>query len=75
MKRLKLDSSQIWLVFVRRDAIVYAGFDKDKAFAWLEKADADHSIYLAFLKLEPMMDSLHDDPRCQDLERRAGVSQ
>ncbi|MGQ0762498.1 MAG: hypothetical protein ACT4OT_10870 [Acidobacteriota bacterium] len=56
--------------------IVYAGLDdKDKAFAWLEKAFADHSVFLAFLKLEPMMETLRSDPRWNDLERRVGVSQ
>src|SRR5262249_37248833 len=31
--------------------VVYAGMDeKDKAFAWLENAFADHSVFLAFLK-------------------------
>ncbi len=56
--------------------IVYAGLDdRDKAFAWLEKAFADHSVFLAFLKLEPMMESLHSDPRWNDLERRVGISQ
>jgi len=57
-------------------AIVYSGLeDKDKAFAWLGKAVADHSVFLAFLKLEPLLDTLHSDPRWNDLERRVGVSQ
>ena len=56
-------------------AVAYAGFDKEQAFAWLEKGFADHSVFLAFLKLEPLLDSLHSDPRWNDLERRVGVSQ
>jgi tetratricopeptide (TPR) repeat protein len=57
-------------------AIVYAGFDdKDKAFSWLDKAVADRSVILGFLKLEPLMESLHSDPRWPNLERRAGVSE
>jgi TolB-like protein/Tfp pilus assembly protein PilF len=56
-------------------AIVYAGLDdKNKAFGWLEKAFADHSVFLAFLKLEPLMEALRSDPRWTDLERRVGVS-
>jgi adenylate cyclase len=56
--------------------IVYTGFDdKDKAFAWLEKAFADHSVFLAFLKLEPLMEQLHSDARWNDLERRVGLNQ
>jgi len=56
-------------------AVVYAGFDdKDQAFAWLEKAFADHSVILAFLKLEPLLEPLQSDPRWKDLERRVGIS-
>ena len=55
--------------------VVYAGLDdKDKAFAWLEKAFKDHSVFLVFLKLEPLMDSLHSDTRWNDLERRVGIT-
>ena len=56
-------------------AVVYAGFDdKGKTFAWLEKAFADHSVILAFLKLEPLLESMQSDPRWKDLERRVGIS-
>jgi TolB-like protein len=56
--------------------IVYTGLDdKDKAFAWLERAFADHSVFLAFLKLEPLMERLHSDARWNDLERRVGLNQ
>ena len=56
-------------------AVVYADFDeKDKTFAWLEKAFADHSVILAFLKLEPLLEPLQSDPRWKNLERRVGIS-
>jgi TolB-like protein/Flp pilus assembly protein TadD len=56
-------------------AVVYEGFDdKDQAFAWLEKAFADHSVMLAFLRLEPLLEPLQSDPRWKDLERRVGIS-
>jgi TolB-like protein len=55
-------------------AVAYAGSDKNQAFAWLEKAFKDHSPFLVFLKLEPMLDDLHSDPRWGDLERRVGVN-
>jgi len=56
--------------------VVYAGLDdKDKAFAWLDKAFADRSVFLVFLKLEPTMETLHSDPRWKDLEGRVGVSE
>ena len=54
--------------------VVYAGLDdKDKAFAWLENAFKDRSVFLAFLRLEPLMDSLHSDPRWNALEQRVGI--
>jgi adenylate cyclase len=56
-------------------AVAYAGFDKDQAFAWLEKAFTDRSVFLVFLKLEPLLQPLHSDPRWNDLERRVGLSQ
>jgi TolB-like protein/Tfp pilus assembly protein PilF len=56
--------------------IVYVGLDdKEKAFAWLEKAFADNSLFLAFLRLEPLMEPLRSDPRWKNLERRVGISQ
>jgi tetratricopeptide (TPR) repeat protein len=56
--------------------VVYTGLDdKDKAFAWLEKAYEDHSVFLVFLKLEPLMETLHGDARWGDLERRIGLTQ
>jgi TolB-like protein/Flp pilus assembly protein TadD len=56
-------------------AVLYAGMDKDQSFAWLEKAFADHSVFLVFLKLEPLLEPLQSDARWKDLERRVGVSQ
>jgi serine/threonine-protein kinase len=47
--------------------------DKDQAMHWLEKAFLDHSDYLVYLQMEPTFDSLHSDPRFQDLARRIGL--
>ena len=56
-------------------AIIYAGLgEKDQAFAWLEKAYADRSWRLPFLKVEPRFDSLRSDPRFTDLVRRVGLT-
>jgi hypothetical protein len=49
------------------------GFDKEQAFAWLERAFADHSGFLMFV-LEPLLEPLQSDPRWNDLERRVGIS-
>jgi len=57
-------------------AVVYAGLDeRDKAFAWLEKAFQYRSFFLAGLKLEPLLEPLHNDPRWSELERRIGLPQ
>ncbi|HSB28594.1 MAG TPA: hypothetical protein VLE19_12095 [Pyrinomonadaceae bacterium] len=42
--------------------VVYAVFDKDQAFAWLEKALNDRSSFLPILRLEPNLDPLKNDP-------------
>ena len=44
--------------------------DKDQAFAWLEKAYAEHSNYMSSLKVWVLYDPLRSDPRFGDLERR-----
>ena len=52
-------------------AVVYAGLsDKDQAFVWLENAFQYHSFFLSGLRLEPLLASLHSDPRWNDLMRR-----
>ncbi len=54
-------------------AKVYIGLgDKDQAFAWLEKGYQQHDFWMAFLKGDPIFDSLRSDPRFQDLVRRIG---
>jgi len=47
--------------------------EKDQAIAWLEKAYKEHSDHLVLLKVDPILDSLRDDPRFTDLLRRVGL--
>jgi len=50
---------------------VYAGLgDADQAFEWLERAYADRRGWLAYLKVEPVLDRLRTDPRFTELVRR-----
>ena len=57
-------------------AIVYAALgDKDHALAQLEQAYQDRSQWMAFLRVDPEMDSLRSDPRFQDLMRRLNFPQ
>jgi hypothetical protein len=41
--------------------------DKDRALEWLEK---DRGGWMVWLKVNPVFDGLHSDPRFQDLQRR-----
>ena len=57
-------------------AQVYAALgDKDEAFKWLEKAYQDRDPGILLIKIDPMFDSLHSDPRFNDLVRRMGLTQ
>jgi adenylate cyclase len=49
--------------------------DKKQGFQYLERAFSDREDHLLHLKTEPMFDSLHSDPRFQDLVRRVGLPQ
>ncbi|HEV8159651.1 MAG TPA: tetratricopeptide repeat protein, partial [Pyrinomonadaceae bacterium] len=49
--------------------------DKEQAFAWLAKAEQERSRLIYVIKLDPIYDSLRDDPRFQDLLRRVGLPQ
>jgi tetratricopeptide (TPR) repeat protein len=52
-------------------AIVYAGLgENDRALNWLEKAYADHSNAIVFLKVDPQMDTLRASPRFHELQRK-----
>ena len=49
--------------------------DKEQAFAWLAKAEQERSAPILKAKLDPIYNSLRDDPRFQDLLRRVGLPQ
>jgi TolB-like protein/Tfp pilus assembly protein PilF len=64
-------SEQKYVSAVTR-AIIYAGLrDKDKTFEWLEKGYEDRSI--GIIKVSPIYDPLHSDPRYADLLRRMNL--
>jgi eukaryotic-like serine/threonine-protein kinase len=51
-----------------RIATIYAALgDKEQAFAQLEQAYRQREFFLDFVKGDPELDSLHSDPRFQDL--------
>jgi tetratricopeptide (TPR) repeat protein len=49
--------------------------DNEQAFAWLERAYQEHSDFLQFLKVIPLVDPVRGDPRFADLVRRVGLDQ
>jgi TolB-like protein/DNA-binding winged helix-turn-helix (wHTH) protein/Tfp pilus assembly protein PilF len=52
-------------------AIVYLGLgDNEQAMNWLEKAFADRSNGLVFMRVEPELDHLRSDPRFLALQQR-----
>ena len=46
---------------------------KEKAFEWLEKSFETHEIATLQFKIEPLYDSLRDDPRYAELVRKVGL--
>lgn len=55
-------------------AITYAGLGEfDEAFKWLEKAYKDRNNWLVWLKADPRLDPLRDDPRFTSLLQRVGL--
>ncbi len=55
-------------------ALVHAGLgDRDEALAWLDKAYAERSDYMPYLRLEPMLDGLRSDHRFAALVGRVGL--
>ncbi|MBI3950869.1 MAG: tetratricopeptide repeat protein [Acidobacteria bacterium] len=56
-------------------ALVYTGLgEKDQAFDWLEKAYENRCGWLAWLRVDPKLDSLRSDSRFADLLRRVGLT-
>lgn len=56
-------------------AIVHLGLgDKERALEWLDKACEERSHFMALIKIDPRIDSLHCDPRFIDLLGRIGLA-
>ena len=56
-------------------AYVFAGLgDREHALSALERAYQEHDQYMIFLKVDPLLDQFHSDPRFQQLLRGMGLS-
>jgi TolB-like protein/DNA-binding winged helix-turn-helix (wHTH) protein/Flp pilus assembly protein TadD len=56
--------------------LVYGALgERDKEFAWYDKAYDDRAEFLLWLTLDPMFDGERGDPRFQRLVQRVGVAQ
>lgn len=52
-------------------AQIYAALnDKEQTFKWLENAYVDHSVWMTYLAVDPVLDGYRSDQRFQDLLRR-----
>jgi TolB-like protein/DNA-binding winged helix-turn-helix (wHTH) protein/Flp pilus assembly protein TadD len=56
-------------------ALTYAAMgDRDQAFSWLERAEAERSSFMTSIKYWPVLDPLRSDPRFSALLHRVGLS-
>lgn len=56
-------------------AIIYLGLgEQELTFQWLERAAEERAGFLAFIKVEPMFDSLRADERFSELLGRMGLA-
>ena len=55
-------------------AMVYVGLgENDEAFAWMQRAFEQRSLWLGYLNVEPQLDSLRGDARFRELVGRVGL--
>jgi len=55
-------------------AVIHAALgEKDQAHDWMQKAQADRSAWLVFLKVDPVFDRLRQEAWFTDLMRTMGL--
>jgi tetratricopeptide (TPR) repeat protein len=53
--------------------LYFALGENDTGFEWLERAYVEHEPWLCFLKIDPLYDSVRDDPRYLTLLKKIGL--
>lgn len=55
-------------------AQIYAALnDKEQAYKWLDTAYRDRAVWMSYLAIDPVFDSIRSEDRFRDLLRRAGL--
>ena len=56
-------------------AVIYSILgEHDEAFAWLSVAEREQAVGLSFVRVDPRLNGLRNDPRLDDLLRRTNIS-
>jgi len=75
LKELNTRSTQTYVQPIWIAVINAALGNKEEAFPWLRKAVGDRSVWLIYLKVDPIFDSLRTDARFADVVRQVGLPQ
>ncbi len=62
-----------WLILFFSACINAQIGDKDKAFEYLEKSYQERELWMAYLQVEPRLDSLRGDLRFNELVKRVAL--
>ena len=73
LNELKLASAQRYIPSYYIAIVVLALGDKEEAFAWLDKAMADHSESTSLFAVDPYLDDLRADPRFKAMLKRLNL--
>jgi tetratricopeptide (TPR) repeat protein len=73
LKELNTRSAQTYVQPIWIAVIQAALGNKEEAFSWLRKAVGDRSVWLIYLRVDPIFDSLRTDARFADLTRQVGL--
>ena len=75
LRDLELQAKERYVTPAAR-MVVYLGLgDKEKALEWLERCVEDRDLQCWFLNVDPLYDSLREEPRFQAVLKRVGLDQ